>query len=121
LIFFYNSPFELLPVTYESVCNFTRKDPVLASVLNSTLTGDWYDTPDLLPYYSRRNEISVHQGCLVWGLRVVVPKVLKERILKELHEGHQGVVKMKALARSYVWWPNIDKELEQLAGSCYKC
>jgi len=103
------------------VCNFTKKDPVLASILNSALTGDWYDTLDLLPYYSRRNEISVHQVCLVWGLRVVVTKVLSERILKELHEGHRGVVKMKALARSYIWWPNIDKELEQLAGSCYKC
>ena len=41
--------------------------------------------------------------------------------MHELHEGHQGVVKMKALARSYVWWPNIDRDVEQLKEACFEC
>ena len=71
---------------------------MLAATLKGALTGDWYDTPDLVPYFPRKNEISVHQGCLVWGLRVIVPSDLRGKILHELHKGHQRVAKMKALA-----------------------
>ena len=59
------------------------------------------------PYYERRNELTVHQGCILWGMREVIPNKLQDRVLEELHDGHLGVVKMKALARSYFWWPNI--------------
>ena len=34
---------------------------------------------------------------------VVVPTTLQLKVLEELHGGHIGVVKMKALARSHVW------------------
>ena len=43
------------------------------------------------------------------------------RVLEELHDGHLGVVKMKALARSYVWWPNINAQPEELAKACSGC
>ena len=119
--FFYNSNLDLLPVTQESMANSTRKDSVLAGVLNSAQTGDRYDTPNLVPYFLRKNKISVHQGCLVWGLRVIVPSELRGKILHELYEGHQGLVKMKALARSCVRWPKIDRDAEQLAGACFEC
>ena len=32
-----------------------------------------------------------------------------------------GVVKMKAIARSYIWWPDIDKDIELTAKSCPGC
>ena len=48
----------------------------------------------------------------MWGMRVVVPQVYQQKVLEVLHGGHLGVVKMKALACSHVWWPHIDKEIE---------
>ena len=57
----------------------------------------------------------------MWGTRVVVPTKLRERVLEELHQGHSGVVRMKALARSYVWWPSIDKAVEECAKKCASC
>ena len=70
---------------------------------------------DLEPYYRRKDELTIQDGCLLWGNRVITATKLRNHILSELHEGHLGIVKMKAIARSFIWWPNIDKEIEQLA------
>ncbi|XP_048006573.1 uncharacterized protein K02A2.6-like [Leguminivora glycinivorella] len=38
-----------------------------------------------------------------------------------LHEPHMGIVKSKALARSYVWWPGIDEAVERMCRECNAC
>ncbi|XP_026569025.1 uncharacterized protein K02A2.6-like, partial [Pseudonaja textilis] len=58
---------------------------------------------------------------LLWGTRVVIPKPLRTPVLKALHEGHPGIVRMKALARSYVWWPSMDDEIAKWVSSCRPC
>ncbi|XP_031338167.1 uncharacterized protein K02A2.6-like [Photinus pyralis] len=53
--------------------------------------------------------------------RVVVPPTLRHAILKDLHAAHLGIVKMKAMARSFVFWPGIDTDIENVAKSCTDC
>ena len=65
--------------------------------------------------------MSVEQGYILWGIRVVIPPSLQPQVLEELHHTHSGIVRMKATARSYVWWPHLDQDLEQLAKSCVQC
>jgi len=48
--------------------------------------------------------------------RIVIPTALK--VIQLAHEGHQGIVKTKALLRSKVWFPNIDCSCMNL--SCVK-
>ena len=36
-----------------------------------------------------------------------IPRVLQKKVLRMLHEMHPGMSRMNALARSYVWWPQI--------------
>ncbi|XP_056138804.1 uncharacterized protein K02A2.6-like [Lampris incognitus] len=67
------------------------------------------------------NDLTIQQGCLMWGTRVVVPPKLRPRVLNELHTAHPGVVRMKSLARSYVWWPGIDSQIKLQAKSCHSC
>ena len=54
----------------------------------------------------------------MWGIRIVVPKKHKAQVLNELHISHMDINKMKLVARGFVWWPSVDKEIEQLAKSC---
>ena len=74
----------------------------------------WHFTtdPDFKPYEGRKSELSVHDGYILWGSRVVVPSSGRAKILQELHEGHPGVNRMKALTRSFVWWPKLDSDIE---------
>ena len=76
---------------------------------------------NLAPFWHRRMELAVEQGCLLWGGRTVIPTKLRKQVLEELLEGYLGVVKMKSLARGLVWWPGIDKEIEKAAQSCKGC
>ncbi|XP_023246922.1 uncharacterized protein LOC106642194 [Copidosoma floridanum] len=65
-------------------------------------------------------EFGVEYGMLVRGYRIVIPVELRERVLNELHVGHFSVMKMKGLARDFVWWPGLDKEIENMTKTCLK-
>ena len=118
---FHATQFVPLPITSEAVAGETRRDPVLARLHGSIVKGWSARVDGDKPYYEQRNELTFHQGCILWGMTVVIPDKLQDRVLKELHDGHLGVIKMKALARSYVWWPNINAQLEELAKACSGC
>ena len=42
-------------------------------------------------------------------------------IQTELHEGHPGIVRMKSIACSHVWWPRIDQEIEKVTHESQPC
>ena len=63
----------------------------------------------------------IRDGCLLWGIRVIIPGSLRERVLQELHEGHPGIVRMKSLARLHVWWPKLDQSIASVVRDCAKC
>ena len=55
------------------------------------------------------------------GVFVVIPTKLRHRVLEELHRGRPGVVRMKALACSHVWWPELDRDVEDQVKACFSC
>ena len=60
-------------------------------------------------------------GCILWGTRIIVPPAGRQQLLHELHIGHLGMSRMKASARSFMWWPRMDAEIEGLVKSCMEC
>ena len=110
------------PLTAAEIRALTDKDPLLSRVRNNVLRG-WHDTdqPAMRPYQSRSSELSVQDGCLLWGSHVVIPPRGRATVLSLLHEGHPGITGMKTLVRGYVWWPSMDSELEDSVKHCSKC
>ena len=113
---------EKSPVTAKQVRLWTRRDPILTKVSEYIHT-QWPTTieDNLKPYGTRQLELSNQDGCILWGNRVVIPPQGRLQILQELHEGHPGVSRMKALARQYVWWPCLDKDIEEKVQCCSTC
>nr|XP_047141136.1 uncharacterized protein K02A2.6-like [Hydra vulgaris] len=86
------------PITEKQLRGATQNDPILGVVLNRVLEGGLTMEPskvEMKPFALRFSELSTEEGCLLWGRRVIVPSVLRETVLEELHEVHPG---MKALA-----------------------
>ena len=107
----------------QQVRQATRRDPQLARVIEFVIRGWPMICPceELRSFYTHRNELTVESGVLLWGMRVVVPTSLRHTVLEQLHESHPGVTRCKQLARSYVWWPCIDADIEHLVQACEDC
>ena len=59
-------------------------------------------------------EFSLCDNVLLYSERVVIPKKLQNRILRDFHMGHPGINRMKSLMRSYVSWPKMDNDIRDM-------
>ena len=71
----------------------TRRDLILARVLLYTQQGwpEHMEYDDLKPYFNRKEELSVQDGCIFWVLRLIIPNLLRLHVLELLHETHPGI------------------------------
>eukprot|EP00795_Rhopilema_esculentum_P016067 gene16067-7417_t len=119
--------FGTLPVSAEDVKDASRRDALLSSVIDDVCKGRKvsknlnFKEVEVTAFSRREAELTVCDGVLIWRSRVVVPKELRGRLLKELHAVHPGIVRMKSLAREHFWWPCMDSEIENVARSCCEC
>lgn len=111
-----------LPIDWTQIQTASAKDNEISSIFEYLRLG-W---PKIIgenfkPYIKFKNNFSIVDNCLMLGHKVVIPSSLRTDFLKTLHSTHLGMVKTKSLARSYVWWPHIDSEIENLIRSCKFC
>ena len=124
-----STPYEYIHVV-ESFCNedfnfenvkiLTRSDPVLSKVYQCVKFG-WIEDSILSEYTHVKVDLSIYDGVLLYRNRVVIPSDLRGAVLKQLHEGHNGVNAMKAEARNWVWWPKMEQDILEVTKSCELC
>ena len=109
-------------MTAECVVAETRKDKTLKQVMQN-VRHEWNNNPSsvLLPYFQRRHELTIENDMLLWGDRMIIPELLREILLKDLHGEHLGIVRSKQLARIYLRWPKLDNDLENMVKACQRC
>ena len=107
----------------KELADATAVDPIL-KIVNTAVYAGWPKKKpegELKSYYLLSEEISCVQGCLYREQRAIIPSSLRTRILQLAHEGHPGIVRTKSRLREAVWWPNIEKDVEQFVKSCTSC
>ena len=114
---------EVMPVNADHIEDWTVSDPVLQHVLRRVQQswGDKCPDKSMEPFYVRRDELSTHNGCILWGNRLVIPARGQKHLLEDPHTTHPGMVRMKNLARSYLWLPGLDTNIEDKVKSCKVC
>ncbi|XP_029158172.1 uncharacterized protein K02A2.6-like [Nylanderia fulva] len=107
---------ETLPVTAKSIRDEINKDALLLKIRQTLIKGK-----SLVPLGYNDGEFALQDGIVFRKERIAIPKSLRSKVLKELHAGHFGTVKMKKLSRNFCWWPKIDKEIEEITKNCKAC
>mgnify|MGYP001002027478 CR=1 FL=1 len=77
--------------------------------------------PFVRQFKAIRNELAIEGGLVLYGPRLVVPKSERKDVLEKLHASHQGMSKTKSRARSALYWPGINHEIEEMVSKCERC
>ena len=119
---FCGDPCGNIPLCASDVAKATEQDPCLSKVLHRVRQG-WSknDDEELSAFFRCQHELSVESGCLLRGSRVMIPVVFRRSLLQELHSCHFGVCRMKAVARSFFWWPHLDDDIATMCAACELC
>ncbi|CAF1014486.1 unnamed protein product [Brachionus calyciflorus] len=60
-------------------------------------------------------------GLILRNSKLVIPTSLQKRIIEIAHEGHLGTSKTKAILRENVWFPDLNKKVEEFIKNCLAC
>ena len=116
---------EELAISSKKIQEETKRDKTLKKVLDYVKQG-WPDaisdtSEEAKEFFKYKTDLSLHDDCLWFGTRLVIPKLHQIGILEMLHETHLGIVATKRLARDHFWFPGINKRIEERVGSCEAC
>lgn len=113
------------PTLLDSLREETKADPTLSD-LKDRIMGGWPDSmqdlPDRLhPFWCFRDELTMLDGLVMKGNRIVIPAKLRPRTLERLHDAHQGLTSTLQRARRTVYWPKIQNDIEDTILRCDEC
>ena len=107
------------------ICIANQEDDELV-LLKNAITNGWPNSIKEAPheiqaYWTFHEELTIKDGLVLKGARVVIPKNKCKRVLTMIHKCHLGLGKCKLQSKDTVYWPGINKELEKLVLNCEPC
>lgn len=110
----------LLSLSSDEIKNFSKSDDELQKVI------EWLNNrnawpEDIVRYQRFQNEMYLMDGVLMKNEKMVLPTALRYRALSLAHFSHPGMSTMKHLLRQGVWWPAMDRDIEEFVRSCPCC
>ena len=108
-----------LPLAFESLVEFQRKDTFIANLIQHLSTGD-----GVKPYILR-NGLLCRYSSHDKKLKIVLPPELIPIVFKFYHilptEGHLGIFKTTEKIREHFIWKRMDQEVRVRVKTCHDC
>ncbi|XP_038060004.1 uncharacterized protein K02A2.6-like [Patiria miniata] len=106
-------------LTTREVEEASRADDELSAVRRCLNEDSW--GTDVKDFFPMKNELSCIGFLVLRGTRIVVPKSLRLQFVQLAHQGHLGVVGTKQRLRTKVWWPRMERDVENFVRRCRGC
>ena len=111
--------------TLQEIRDHTEQDEVLQELMNVIKTG-WPETKHevshrLTPFFGIRDELSMQDGIVPRGKRVVIPKSLQHQMVKRFHYAHTGTASSLSRARECIYWPGMSTDVKHFIEKCDVC
>ena len=90
---------ESLNITFETVQNITKSDPVLKKLISFVKFGWPYYNNECNECAHAKNDLTVYDDIILFKNRILIPAELRSGILRLLHSSHSGIIATKAEAR----------------------
>ena len=108
---------EFLPITTERLADLrekTERDESLQKLKHVIRVG-WPVTkeevpPEIRNYFHLKEELTMQDGILFKGNRVIVPAALRSHMVKKVHSSHIGVEGCLRKARDVLYWPGMSAD-----------
>ena len=107
-------------MTVEEVRESSKRDNIIKSVIQAIKSKNW-NSIHTVPFRQIKHELSENDGILLKCNQIILPKELQNKAIEIAHQGHLGINKCKALLREKVYWPSMNKDIQNAIGSCFAC
>lgn len=102
-----------------------KNDSEMRTLKQAILKG-WPDTrsqcdPSILEYWNHRDEISYENDLIFRGQKLLIPRALRNEMIKQVHTSHLGVTKTLERAKDNLFWPGMTKQITQFVLECSVC
>ncbi len=76
---------------------------------------------ELKMYHKFQGDLHTNEGLLFINDKIIVPNTLRQQMLALIHESHFGMEKCKQRARELMYWPGINRDIENVVSQCEIC
>ena len=109
----------------QEIRTHTENDEVLR-ILRTTIQQGFPENKSsmpaqITPYFHIRDELSVYNGLVFKGERLVIPTKMRADVKKEIHSAHSGIEGCLRRAREHVYWPGMNAEIKEWISTCEAC
>ena len=74
--------------------------------------------PNLQPYWNYRDELTIEDGIVMKGQKIIIPTLLKQQFIDKIHAGHTGIGSCLKKAREFIFWVNYFKDIQEAVEMC---
>ena len=120
-----NIHFISTPIDLTAVKSSAAQDPTM-NLLKNTIFNGWPPyrkqcPQELWEFWNFRCDLTLEDGLVLKGNRIVIPSSMRDQVLQAIHLGHQGENKCILRARESVFWPGISADIRQMVKDCDLC
>ena len=73
------------------------------------------------PFWNNRDELTIQNGILFKGMKVVISQALRHEMIKRTHSNHLGIEASLRKARNVIYWPGMNAEIRDFVRQCSTC